>query len=37
MQWMIYAVGSVTVTNGYAGFGGTVYSIPAVANLVTLP
>jgi len=34
---MIYAVGDVSVTGGYAGFGGTVYSIPAVANLVTLP
>jgi len=42
MQWMIYAVGDVTVTGasastGYAGFGGTVYSIPAIANIVTLP
>jgi hypothetical protein len=36
MQWMIYAVGDVTVTSGYAGFGGTTYTIPAIANLITL-
>ena len=37
MQWGVAAVGDATVTSGVLGFGGSVYSIPAFANIVTLP
>jgi hypothetical protein len=37
MQWGVAAVGNATVTSGILGFGGSVYSIPAFANIVTLP
>jgi len=36
MQWSVEAVGDVTVTGGFAGYGGETWSIPAVANLVEL-
>jgi len=44
MQWTLNAFGDATVlggvagaTTGYIGYGGTTYSIPATANVVTLP
>jgi hypothetical protein len=37
MQWAIAAATDMAVTNGQVGWGGTVWSIPAVTNIVTLP
>jgi hypothetical protein len=46
MQWSVEAVGDITVetdatpdgtAEGYAGYGGTTWSIPARTNIVTLP
>jgi hypothetical protein len=37
MQWTIAAVGDVTLSAGFVGYGGTVWSIPADTNVVTLP
>lgn len=37
LHWTVAAVGDVTVTSGYVGFGGTTWSIPADTNIVTLP
>lgn len=37
LHWTVAAVGDVTVTSGYVGFGGTTWSIPADVNIVTLP
>jgi len=37
MHWSIYAAADMTVTDGTVGWGGTVWSIPADTNIVTLP
>jgi hypothetical protein len=37
MQWTIAAYGDLTSSEGYVGYGGEVWSIPADTNVVTLP
>jgi len=37
MQWTVAAVGDVTLSSGYVGYAGTVWSIPADTNIVKLP
>jgi peptidoglycan hydrolase-like protein with peptidoglycan-binding domain len=37
MQWTVAAMGDVSVSGGYVGYAGTVWSIPADTNVVKLP